>query len=645
MKIISVIPLKKGIPKGDLTYFTSLDVSLGNIVTVPIKNKKMLSLVTSVEELRAEKGNVKEMNFKLKKVIDDKGESIFSKNFLDAVFDTSKYFIQNKNNTLSALIPSIFLEEYDKIAKLKNEKRDEKGDAKNIRAEKLLFQYPYEDRISVYKTIIRESFAKGKSIFIVLPTELDVEKYYDQLGKGIEQFTFPFHSKISSKKNLLSYEKIMASTHPVVIIATTQYLCIPRNDIGTIILEHENSNAYRTVSRPHLDLRIFTEIYASKINARFIMADEILRYETIGRRDIDNMNPLHPLSFRIDFAGKIEILGNEEETQKKKKFQILKDESLEEINNALENKKSVFIFSLRKGLATMTMCKDCNETVSCEKCGSPLVLYSSHQGQKRVFVCNRCQMDKDGDRSCERCNSWNLVPLGIGTDTVYEEVKKLFPKIKIFKLDKESAKSSNGAKKIIKEFEENPGSVLIGTEMAFFYIKNKIPLSVIASFDSLWSIPNYKMSEKIVQIIFSIISNTTQKFIIQTKNDKDAAINAIRSLNLLSFVREELEDRKNLSYPPYKRFIKIRYLGNKEETIKVRKILEETLKEYTPEIFSGFVAKLKEKYVTNALIKIDSKNWSLPELSLNSKIDDELFNKLRNFEPTFDVLVDPEDLL
>lgn len=145
----------------------------------------------------------------------------------------------------------------------------------------------------------------------------------------------------------------------------------------------------------------------------------------------------------------------------------------------------------------MTLCKDCQETVSCEKCGAPLVLYMSLQDKKRMFVCNRCEVNIDGDTTCAACGSWNLLPLGIGTDTVYEEVKKILPKTKVFQLNKESAKNSRGAKKIIKEFEENPGSVLVGTEMAFFYLKNKVPLSIIASFDSLWSIPNFRMGEKL----------------------------------------------------------------------------------------------------------------------------------------------------
>ncbi|MFA5778421.1 MAG: hypothetical protein WC870_02980 [Candidatus Paceibacterota bacterium] len=645
MKIISVIPLKKAVLKGDLTYFTNLEISIGDIVSVPIRNKKNLALVTSVEELKEAKSDIKGMKFNLKKIIENKGNSVFLKEFIDATLDTSKYFAQNKNNTIASLIPNIFIEAYDKIIKIKNETKDNENsiESKNLRAEKLLFQYPLEDRISIYKTLVRESFARGKSIFLILPTQFDIDKFALQLSKGIEQFTFSLHSGISVKKNLITYEKIITSSHPVLIMGTPPFLSIPKKNIGTIILEHENSNAYKMIKKPHFDLRIFAEIYASKINAKFIMANEILRFETIGRQEVDNLHPLHPLSYRIDFAGNIEILGKEK--KEGKKFQIFNDESIEKIKTTLENKKNIFIFSLRKGLATMTVCRDCGEIVSCEKCEAPLVLYMSHKGKKRMFVCNKCEKEKEGDIACVSCKSWNLIPLGIGTDTVFEEVKNIFSKTKVFQLDKESAKTTSGAKKIIEDFEKSEGAILVGTEMTFFYLNKKIPLSVIASFDSLWSIPNFKMSEKIIQIVLLITENTTEKFIIQTKNDNDEAIIAIKSGNLSPFVRQELEERKKLSYPPFKRFVKITHLGDKEQTIRARKILEEMFREYFPEIFSGFMPRLKDKYLTNALIKIDPQKWSLPELLANSTIDENLFNKLLSLPPSFEIQVDPEDLL
>lgn len=646
MRIISVIPLKKGILKGDLTYFSNLEIKAGDIVSVPMRSKETLALVTSSEELQQAKSDIKKMNFNLRKVTKNKGPSVFLPEFFETIFDTCKYFAQNKNNAITSLIPNSFIESYDKLAKISQKEVPVKilDTEQNLRAEKLLFQYPLEERISVYKTLVRESFARGKSVFLVLPTQSDIEKFNDYLSKGIEQFTFSIHSGISVKKNLTTCEKILNSTHPLLIIGTAPFLSIPRKDISTVILENESSNSYRMIQRPHLDLRVFAEIYASKINARFIMASEMLRFETIARKEVDNLNPLHPLSFRIESADKIEIAGKEL-PEGKKKFQILKDESVQEIKFALENNKNVFIFSLRKGLATMTVCKDCGETVSCEKCSAPLVLYLSNQGKKRIFACNRCMREIDGDVACKTCGSWNLMPLGIGTDTVYEEIEKLFPEHRIFKLDKESAKTAAGAKKIVKEFEENSGAILVGTEMAFFYLQNKVPLSIIASFDSLWSIPNFKMSEKIIQIILSMTANTSGNIIIQTKNENDPAILAIKSGNLLSFIREELEDRKNLGYPPYKRFIKITYLADKENTTRSREMLQEILKEYEPEIFSGFVSRLKGQYVTNALIKIETKKWSLPELSLNSTIDENLLQKINSLPFTFEIQVDPEDLL
>ena len=40
MKIIDVIPIAKGIPQEKLSYFTSKDVSIGALVSVPVRKKK-----------------------------------------------------------------------------------------------------------------------------------------------------------------------------------------------------------------------------------------------------------------------------------------------------------------------------------------------------------------------------------------------------------------------------------------------------------------------------------------------------------------------------------------------------------------------------------------------------------------------------
>ena len=69
-----------------------------------------------------------------------------------------------------------------------------------------------------------------------------------------------------------------------------------------------------------------------------------------------------------------------------------------------------------------------------------------------------------------------------------------------------------------------------------------------------------------------------KKIIIQTKNKNDPALLAVKSENLLAFCARRIEKIENLGYPPYKRFIKITYLGDKEDSIEAKKVLREVLK-------------------------------------------------------------------
>jgi primosomal protein N' (replication factor Y) len=655
MKIVTIIPLKKGAFIEDLAYFTTKEILVGSIVSVPLRNKDVLGLVISSDEVINSKGDIKNMSFNLKKIIEDKGKSIFRIEYFDSIMLTGRYFVSKKNDAVTSLVPSVFRENYDEISLFKNETFTSNNIEKNsikIKTEKLLLQLNLSDRISIYKTLIRESFAAKKSIFLIFPNEREVKLFYNLLSHGIEDFSFFIYSGLSPKKTIEQFSKIIGSTHPVLILGTTQFLSIPRYDIGTIILENENANGYKMLSRPYFDLRIFVEIFASKISARLIFADTMLRFETIGRKDIDNLSPMHPLSFRLNFDGEIEISSKNLSIPglepRIKGFRIFTDKNIQEIQGSLLKKENVFIFSLRKGLATITVCRDCNEPLMCKNCGAPIVLYTSRNGSKRMYICNRCKTQMDTDTICQKCGSWNLIPLGIGTDTVVEELKKSLRKekeVRIFQLDKDSAKSKSGAEKIIRDFEKTQGTILVGTEMSLFYLKDKIPLSIIASFDSFWSIPNFKMNEKIIQLIISIISKTSKKIIIQTKNDTDRVMEAIKSENLSSFVQEELEDKRELGYPPYKRFIKIIFQGDKEETLQTKEILNQMFKEYNPEIFSGFIAKQKGKYITNALLKVNLENWSIPEISSKTHIDENLHTKLFSLPNNFSVNIDPEDLL
>ena len=642
MKVVTVIPLQKGVFKENLTYFSSKTVQTGDVVEINIRKKNALALVIGAEDLEEAKSDIKRANFNLRKIIAVKERSIFRSEYIDSILSASNYFASKHSDTMSTLVPAIFKEEYDKTEKLtfQNLQQHQRD---NLKSEKLLLQDTTEGRYGYYKTLIRSSFAQKKSVFIILPTYADIENLKKQLKKGVDKFTFVLHSKESKKKLMESIKEILTSEHPVLILGTAPYLAINRKDISTIIVERENSIAYRTLSRPYLDLRIFAEIFASRIGAKFILADTLLRYETLVRKDT-TFSSVHSVNFRYKLRINFDVI--DANTPPEGKFKVLKDETLERITKALERKKNVFVFTLRKGLATETICRDCGNSVLCADCTSPLVLYKNKKGDKRIFMCNRCNKEKSPETLCSHCGSWNLYPLGIGVDTVVEELKKTFPNRKIYKVDKEHTSTATKVKKEIEKFEkEKNGAILVGTQLAFPYFNEKIPLTVIASLDSLWSIPNFRITEKVLWIIFSMIENTKNVLMLQTKNLKEELLKAVKKENLSSYVKGQLKERANLEYPPYKRFIKIIHLGDQEDSEKARDFLKSFFKDYSPIIFPGFPPKIKGKYVTNALIKKETYNWSLPELDHNIKTDQKLLDKLLSLPPSFSVQVDPDSLL
>ena len=649
MYIATVIPLVKGSQKEYLSYFSAIDIPIGSIVAIPIRSRIIDAVVINIEEARNMKSDIKNADYQLKKIIKVKGESPFNKSFFIACQKLKYYTVGNTGAVIKKLLPSAFLENITKLDKFETEN---KNPEENIKHEKLIFQATPMDRLAFYRTLIREAFAKKESIFMCVPNHFDIDHFNKELARGIEQYVFTFHGDMAKKTLVNTYNAAIKETHPVFIIGTGIFMSIPRPDIKTIILEHESSDTYKQISRPYIDIRSFAEIFSSIQKTKLIFGDTLLRPETLYRHEIGEFGEISSPLYRLPQTENQKIIDMKEEVDEKGKkiFTSLSKETKKMITESIASNKSIFLFSARKGLAPITVCNDCGNTLLCPSCSTPIVLYGSKQiaanksTTPRIFMCNKCGRKEKTEVSCIKCSSWNLTPLGIGTDKVYEEIKKLFPKTKIFQIDKEATRTNKEARDTITEFNKNPGSILIGTEMVFSYLQNKVSSSAIISLDGLFSIPSFNITQKILHIIEKLHSITTENLIIQTRIPENKILQYILSGNVLPLCREDLKERKDFGYPPFKRLIKITFEGSAQETEKARNFIEDILGNFEPQVFSAFTSRVKGKYITNTVIKVDPKIWPLltdDKLSL----DQELSQNLAQLPSSFSINVDPEDLL
>ncbi len=650
MYILTVIPIQKGPQREHLTYFSASNIPLGSIVTVPVRTKVVDAIVLDIEEARNIKSEIKDKDYQLKKIISVKGHSPFTESFFTACERMKNYNVSNTGTIIKSMLPGVLL---DNITLLEKRPQSEKiENNKNIKHEKLIFQSLTPDRLAFYRTLIREAFAKKESIFITVPNHYDINQYESELSKGIEQYVFTFHGGLSKKILINKYNTVIKNLHPLLIIGTGIFLSIPRKDIKTIIIEHESSDSYKQLGRPYIDIRSFAEVLSSVDKIKLIYGDTILRPETLARHDEGELGEIASPIFRLPQAERQIIIDMKEETDKKgeKTFKVLSETTKNMINYAVEHSESVFLFSTRKGLAPVTVCHDCGNTILCPACQTPIVLYGAKQrtatkiATTRIFMCNKCGRKETTETRCSKCQSWNLNPLGIGTDRVYEEIKELFPKVEVFQMDRENVSGDSEAKDIIHKFNKTPGSILIGTEMAFSYLNQQITHSAIISLDGLLSIPSFNITQKILHIIEKLHTITERNVIIQTRISDNQILKYILSGNVLPLYREDLAERKMYGYPPFKRLIKISFSGSPSETEKARNYIDKVLGGYDPQIFSAFVGKVKGQYVTNTVIKVDPEIWPLPT-SDKAIIKNHLKESLSLLPPSFSINVDPEDLL
>ncbi len=650
MKIVQVVPIARGMGKECLSYFSAKDVEAGTIVTVPIRKKLVEALVLSSEDLSATKSSVKLSDFKLKKVEDIKGPANLSAEFLKMIWKTKDYFAASAPEILAGALPKVFWENHEKLANKQKIAVDQNTRNSNLKKEKLVLQNPLPERISFYKTFIRESFAKKKSVFICVPSIHDAGLFAEHLQKGIEEYCLDFHSEISKKEFIKKFNQLKNEEHPVLVIATPPYLFLADQNFGAIIIEKESSGGYKGLVRPYLDFRIMAEILAHNLNIKIIFADTMLRVETLKRFFDQEIEEVAPISFRIGHRVNKKIIDTkpkENAEGSSKKFKAISDELLQNLKEVRRAGGRSFLFALRKGLAPITVCNDCKNPLLCKACIKPLTLYqteSKKTDSARIFICHSCRQKFDAKVLCETCGSWDMRGLGIGTEMIAEELKKDFPEDAIFRLDKENAKTPKQAQKIISDFYRTPGAILVGTEMALYYADKPVDTVAVVSFDSLFSIPDFRIGEKIIHLLLILNDLSEKNFLIQTKNPADQTLNHFLSGNLAQFFREEIENRERFNYPPCASLVKITFRGNAPATEQAKNLLEENFNEYSPAIYKTSTALKKGSYAINAILRIKKENWSLAETNRLGSLDHKLLAKIQALPQSFSVQIDPEDI-
>ncbi len=622
-----------------MSYFSAIPIERGSLVKAPLRGKESYALVTESTPATELKSEIRTAHFQLKKIGSITSKPFLEEAYLEAVKKTADHHACEEGAVLEKLLPKYLLENPSLFSNATPTKKINKEQKNNPKEQPSVLQTTDEERFVYYKSLIREEFAKQKSVFICVPQRAYGEALSHALKRGIESFVFNFSAETSEKELKEKCKKVLSLKHPVVIIGTPKWLVIPRRDIDTIVIEKESESGWVTLSRPYIDLRFWIETYAATKKSKCILGDTVLRVETLHRFKESGLSEWKSVKWRIPQNTKTIVVDTHEMTKTKKEWHALSPELENLIREFSGRRGHLFVFAARKGLASVTLCRDCGEQVICNNCESPVVLYKTKEGG--AFRCHQCGETRDSAEVCKKCKSWRLAAFGAGLERVVEEAKAVAPSLQIFEAHSDSVPTAKKAATMVEDFFSTPQGLMVGTEAILPYFYKRVEATAIASFDSLFSVPDFRIHEKIFNIVTEIKKMSKETCLIQTRNATDPTIINAVSGNISEFYKKEISDRKLLDYPPFSVFLKITVRGEKSfverETTTLRSLLLQSpaVANLKTNFFASRHEKRGEKAALNTLIKVPQKLWP------NKAISD----LLRSLPPHFEIKINPDSLL
>lgn len=622
MHILTVIPIARGIPREELSYFSAKAVALGTLVTVPFGKRSIKGVVIDQQPARDLKGSLKSSNFALRNVT-----TIHAERLPQALFTagqkSASFFAQPVGAVLETMIPHQLFDYY------LTHPVTEPAPA-SMRPDIQALQINTAERISYYKILIRENLARNLSTMIVAPSIIQAEKIFQGMKTGIEDHITILHSKKTKKHIEKTIEKMFTSKTPIVHISTAPFSACVRPDWHTVIIEQSSSNHYRYPFKPVFDTLFFIESFAHHMHARLIYADTLLDVtirDRIARREIIDARSTWHIT-KPELTAFIDMKKSDE-PDKKASFAPLHPRTLKLITRAQTESAQMLIITTRKGLAPITTCSDCGTAVTCPICQTPLVLHKA-----RVYLCHHCMHTTEPQDQCTACGSWKLTPLGIATEMIAETISETFPKAKISIVDGDHG-TPTSIQKTITAWQETPGGILIATPIILAYL-DSCTYGCIVSMDSLLSLPHYTSGMRALHTAVSFLEKISARAIIQTRNHAHDVIQALEHDTVFEYVQSEITTRTQFRYPPSCVLVKLSLEVKKSQAKEALAYCENILKPYDPDLLMK-KSKSADTIIVQALLRLDPALWNDSQHDIHYMI--------KTMGPDWRVEVNPESVL
>ncbi|MGB8907187.1 MAG: primosomal protein N' [Candidatus Cybelea sp.] len=228
------------------------------------------------------------------------------------------------------------------------------------------------------------------------------------------------------------------------------------------------------------------------------------------------------------------------------------------IGERLQRGEKSLLFVNRRGSASALICRRCGTSPQCTRCSVGLTVHRS----ERLLRCHYCDYQVPILQRCPACGSEAIRELGLGTERVVEEVRRLFPDARVLRMDSDTTTRIGDHARILGDFETD-GDVLVGTQMVAKGLDYPtVTLAAVVAADIGLYAPDFRAAERSFALIAQACGRSGRarrgEAIVQTYAPDHPAIRFAALHDYDGFAAAELRERAAVGFPPTQRLV---YLG------------------------------------------------------------------------------------
>lgn len=414
-----------------------------------------------------------------------------------------------------------------------------------------------------------------------------------------------WHSNLTTSQRRKNWQAIHSGAARLIVGARSA-LYLPYDDLRLIIVDEEHETSYKQDDNVPYQARDMAVARAHHEKVPVILVSATPSLETVYniRQGKYEELKLHSRHGRHGFA---DIALVDLRNDKPERQCWLSPSLRTAMNEVMADGHQAMLFLNRRGYAPLVLCRHCGYRFQCPHCSAWMVQHKSPPS----LQCHHCGHRQLQPESCPACGDKDqLVPCGPGVERVEEEVRALWPEMRVITLTSDDPKLGESITRILNR----EADIIIGTQLvAKGHHFPHLALVGVVDADLGLSGGDLRACEHTFQLLHQLAGRAGRediagKVLLQTCQPHHPVLQAMVRGDRKGFMELEIAQREQAAWPPFGRLAALLLDGPKEDMVTqaARKLVRNAPSQQGVRILGPAPAplsRLKDQYRVRLLVK------------------------------------------